>query len=126
MQKDLDPTEPQEQEKLPALPPDYLLSESIQSAMRADEFLWKGSPNPTIMQRAEAWIVGGAFLVIFLMLANELWTRPWSSGSLVALFPCLFSFWVGARIFRNGFRRRVKPLKENPSKREEGPQSLSS
>jgi hypothetical protein len=83
--------------------------DTVRNARSVDAFLWKGSPNPTRVQRVGAWLFGitfiglGACLIAFVVVAR-------SDGEWVAAFV-MTSMSVGAialgiRTFRNGFPRR--------------------
>ncbi len=72
-----------------------------------DQFLWKGSPNPTLVQWIGAWIVGLFFVLAgaaFLVLAV-------SDRSLVMMIIALGLLVVGVRIVTNGLRMRKPKTK---------------
>lgn len=65
-------------------------------------FFWRGSPNPTRVQRIAAWLFGSVLVaqgVVLFQMAREMGDRL--SGAMALLIGG-----VGARIFRNGFPRR--------------------
>ena len=67
-----------------------------------NEFLWKGSPDAPLVQRGAAWIFGIVFIFIgvgFLDVAYE--KDFWVFGVLSIVW-----FFVGVKVFLNGFRRR--------------------
>jgi hypothetical protein len=57
------------------------------NASRVDKFLWKGSPNPTRIQRIGAWIAGITFMglgLAFFFLASMDWRKD-VAGSAIAV-----------------------------------------
>ena len=81
--------------------------DSVVNGRRVDEFLWKGSPNPTVVQRIGACLFGLAYLaagsVMFWAAQEE---RLWLL-IMISVGVILF----GARLFRNGIRV-IKQRKE--------------
>ena len=68
-----------------------------------DAFLWRGSPNPTWVQRVAAWLFGLTFMSIgagFLALA---WHETESAWVPAVLAVGLWA--VGIRTFYNGCRK---------------------
>jgi hypothetical protein len=66
-----------------------------------DEFLWKGAPDAPLVQRIAAWLFGLAFIAVgfgFLDVAYE-------KGFIVFGVLSIVWFFVGVRVFLNGFRR---------------------
>jgi hypothetical protein len=66
-----------------------------------DRFFLKGSPNPTLVQRIAAWVVGVSFFlagVLYLSVAK-------GERSLLCLVVSYGIILLGGLIFRNGFRR---------------------
>jgi hypothetical protein len=88
--------------------------DTVRNGRAVDVFFWRGSPNPTLVQRFAAWMIG-LFLIIqaVFMLSLTVQTRDPSTPRIVEIgLPALFAFAIalfGARIFRNGFRRPTKP-----------------
>jgi len=78
--------------------------DTVRNARALDVFLWKGSPNPPLVQRIAAWMIGLGFMVIGLIFMAAAFTRerdqPWIPGLIAVPFVLL-----GMRIFRNGFPR---------------------
>jgi hypothetical protein len=80
--------------------------DTVRNARGVDVFLWRGSPNPTTLQRIAAWLFGIVFFGQGLLLLG------------MARFDERGNFWVGlasipvlslgVRIFRNGFPRHKK------------------
>lgn len=70
-----------------------------------DEFFWRGSPSPTIIQRVAAWL----FAAVFFGSAFVLAIMAWNIGG-AALFllggMAVLAFALGVRFFRSGFARR--------------------
>lgn len=68
-----------------------------------DLFLWRGSPDPTLVQRVGAWIIG----LFFALCGASIWDSIRDEEPIVAaVVLAATSLLVGAVIFRNGFRRR--------------------
>src|SRR5579862_9565643 len=61
-----------------------------------DEFLWKGSPNPTVIQRIAAWIFGLTFIGMAFALLALAWNL---GGTAIVIFGggALFSLALGVR-----------------------------
>jgi len=77
--------------------------DTVRNARSVDAFLWRGSPNPTMVQRIGAWLFGLTLIgggVLFLDLAR-------TDGALVFLIAALLLL-LGARVCRNGFPRNPK------------------
>jgi hypothetical protein len=68
-----------------------------------DEFLWRGDPDAPLVQRMAAWIFGIFFIVVgglgWLDIAYQ---KHWRAFGLLSIVW----FYVGGRVFLNGFRRR--------------------
>lgn len=72
-----------------------------------DEFLWKGSPNPTPVQRIGAWLFGLVFMAQGVAILILAWHEGASSGGGWALgIVAAAAFAWGAKIFFNGCRTR--------------------
>ena len=88
----------------------------IQNGRSVDAFLWRGSPNPTPVQRIGAWMFGLVFMgfgvEFFLIAVKERVERGFSIDVVFMLFISLSSALLGLRTFRNGFPRRDKPGQE--------------
>ena len=69
-----------------------------------EAFFWKGSPNPTLVQRIAAWLfgvthIGGAIL---------LWILAWQLGGIAWLLlgtPAVAVGALGVKTFSNGFAK---------------------
>ena len=86
--------------------------DTVRNGRAVDVFLWRGSPNPPLVQRIGAWMLGLLFMgfgLAFLYLAREDRHGDGLIFSLVVGLIALASFLVGVRIFRNGFPRHIKP-----------------
>src|SRR5258706_4628449 len=81
--------------------------DTVRNARAVDVFLWMGSPNPPLVQRIAAWMIGLVFMLIGLIFLAAAFTlekdKPWIFG-LIAV-PLVL---LGIRIFRNGFPRNPK------------------
>ena len=84
--------------------------DTLRNSRGVDEYLWKGSPNATRVQRVASWMFGCFFIlagVAFVDVAFE--KQDWPSG----VFSICW-FLVGGKVFLNGFRRsRSKSSSEN-------------
>jgi hypothetical protein len=67
-----------------------------------DEFLWRGSPDATLVQRMAAWIFGLTFIFGGFLWVDVAYERHWR------VFGALSIVWflVGGKVFLNGFRKR--------------------
>jgi hypothetical protein len=75
--------------------------DTIKNSSSVDAFLWKGSPDATLVQRIGAWIFGLAFMIAglaILGITHKELTWPDVLVSLIA-------FLIGGKVFLNGFRR---------------------
>lgn len=85
--------------------------DAVRNGRAVDVFLWKGSPNPPLVQRIGAWMFGLLFIgfgLTFWVIAKE---DRHGDGPIFALILGLFGLavlLVGIRVFRNGFPRRIK------------------
>ena len=81
--------------------------DTARNARSVDAFLWKGSPNPTLVQRTGAWLFGLNFIGLGLAFVGAAFVTdrdyPWIAA-LIGIPVC----YVGVRIFRNGFPRSNK------------------
>lgn len=93
--------------------------DTVRNARPVDIFLWRGSPNPPIVQRIGAWLFGLAFISLSV---NFLWEaaaardqdHDWVGfGVMILLSTGCIS--LGARLFRNGFPRRQNPSSNRPT-----------
>ena len=87
--------------------------DTVRNGRAVDVFLWRGSPNPTVIQRIGAWIFGLQFIAsgLLFMLVLVPKRRNFDSPPGLAIFVIigLFCFYVGGRIIRNGFPRKPSP-----------------
>ena len=67
-----------------------------------DMFLWKGSPNPTRVQRAGAVVFGLFFMIAGITYAS----MAVESRSIPLGIMSLGGLYVGVRMLRNSFPRR--------------------
>src|SRR5258708_4652298 len=82
--------------------------DTVQNGRAVEVFLWKGSPNPTRVQRIAAWLFGLWFIGLGLAcsplaaLARD--EGDWFGfGAMILISP--FGVLVGITTFRNGFPR---------------------
>src|SRR5258708_38257723 len=87
--------------------------DSVRNARSADAFLWRGSPNPRLVQRIAAWMIGLVFIgfgVEFYSFAvRDRVEHGFSAGVVITLGMSLSFVLLGIRTFRNGFPRPAKP-----------------
>jgi hypothetical protein len=76
-----------------------------------DAFFWKGSPDPTIIQRIAAWLFAVVDIFGALMLANLAWRIGGAALVVLGGIAILF-FALGIKTFSNGFAKRKKPAHE--------------
>jgi hypothetical protein len=87
--------------------------DTVRNARAVDVFLWRRSPNPTVVQRIGAWLFGSTWVgggLALGMLASKAYSRDrdlLAFGAIAVI--ALFFFAVGIRIFRNGFPRSTRP-----------------
>ena len=98
--------------------------DTVRNGRAVDVFLWRGSPNPTLVQRIAAWMFGVALIIsglLFLSMLPQTADRdrdgPWIASQpwivwlgygLTLVFAFVFIS-VGARLIRNGFPRPTQP-----------------
>ncbi|HSR08288.1 MAG TPA: hypothetical protein VLM42_14135 [Bryobacteraceae bacterium] len=88
-----------------------LWPDTVRNGRSVDEFLWKGSPRATLIQRMGAWLIGAFFLfvgVVFLGFART--ANSW----ILAIIACVWLL-PGAKIFSNGFRKHLRPADQDVS-----------
>ncbi len=100
-------------ETKPSEPDDVVFPNTVRDGGLAEEFLWKGLPNPSPVQRIAAWlissigIVGGLVFVVqgVYTLRDD---QSWLNFSAPLLIGAVFIF-CGGWVFRLGFpKRRTK------------------
>jgi len=79
--------------------------DTVRNVRNADVFLWRGSPNPKLVQRIGAWLFGSAFIGTGLVIIGTAAGEQDAAGVVVAGLGIVFAL-IGARVFRNGFPRR--------------------
>jgi hypothetical protein len=82
---------------------------TVRNGSLVDAFLWKGSRNPTRVQRVGAWLFGLTFIGLGAEFMTFVGAARSDSGWAVAFISTSISVGliaVGIRIFRNGFPRR--------------------
>jgi hypothetical protein len=82
-----------------------LLPTATHGGRAVDVFFWRGSANPTPVQRAAAWILGLALFAQALVVA----VQARRIGSLPTMLVACGGMMCGAKVFRNGFSRRREP-----------------
>ncbi len=86
--------------------------ETVRNSRSVTAFLWKGSRNPTLVQRIGAWILGLAWISLGLSgfgMAVQMRVDNGFSGTVVIMVAmATLTGFVGIKIFRNGFPRRTE------------------
>ena len=81
--------------------------ETLEAGRSVDEFMWKGDPKATLVQRIGLLIFGALFLFLFVVAVIILATRTWEGllvGLVIGSFSGIFSF----RFLRNAFKRKPR------------------
>jgi hypothetical protein len=90
--------------------------DTVRNGRSVDLFLWKGSPNPWLVQRIAAWMFGLVYicagLEILYQAVRERIESGFSFGVVFLAAMSLAAVLVGIRVFRNGFPRRANPAPE--------------
>jgi hypothetical protein len=77
----------------------------LQNGRSIDDFLWKGSSHPPLVQRLGAWLIGvWSFMVGLFVLAITLQAKLW-----VWTFLGIGCMLLGGRIIFNGFGGHRRP-----------------
>jgi hypothetical protein len=74
----------------------------VRNSRTLDEFFWRGSEHPTVVQRIAGWLVGSCIFscgMVFLIFGLK-------EGSFLEVLFSTGILAFGARIFLSGFRRR--------------------
>jgi hypothetical protein len=79
-----------------------LWPDALINSRGVDEFLWKGSPDAPLVQRVAAWLFGVAFILCGIGWLVAAYKKEWWGICLLSVVW----FFVGVRVFLNGFRRR--------------------
>jgi Flp pilus assembly protein TadB len=84
-----------------------LVPDLIRSGRSVDEFMWKGDPKASPVQRIGLLIFGVMFLVFFALAVLLIVTRKWEGlpvGLVVGVISGIFSF----RFLRNAFKKKPR------------------
>jgi hypothetical protein len=76
--------------------------DALVNSRGVDEFLWKGSPDAPLVQRVAAWLFGIVFILAGVGWLAGAYQKHWWGICLLSIVW----FYVGARVFLNGFRKR--------------------
>jgi hypothetical protein len=83
------------------------------NTVRNDLFLWKGSPDPTLVQRIAAWMLGfvyvGCGVGFFVGAVKDRVKEGFSISVVIEAAFALAIAALGVRTLRNGFPRHTKP-----------------
>ena len=87
--------------------------DTLRGGRSVDAFLWNGSPNPSLVQRIAARVLGFLFVISGLMFLPFVATvrdedGSWIGAWIIVLISASLVL-AGIKIFRNGFPRRNKP-----------------
>ena len=86
--------------------------DTVRNARSVDAFFWRGSPNPPLVQRIGAWLFGLSFIGVglgFCSLAVKASAEDDSAGTWAMILISICCVLLGARTFRNGFPRPIRP-----------------
>ena len=87
-----------------------LWNDTVRNGRGVDAFLWKGSPDATLVQRVGAWLFGLTFLgfgVVFLTIARRLGREEGTLALAITAVVSMGLFLVGGKICLNGFQKVV-------------------
>jgi hypothetical protein len=98
--------------------------DTVRNARSVDLFLWKGSPNPRLVQRIGAWMIGLWLIgigMLFMSLAAHTYVEAIDAVKRSEALPPMIVLVImsapfvfgGARVFRNGFPRTAKPQRDS-------------
>lgn len=96
-------------EELKARQRNLVWPDALINSRSVDQFLWRGAPDAPLVQRVGAWLFGLAFIAVggvFLLVAYK------KHFIVFGIFSIVW-FFVGGRVFLNGFRRRGTKLAKN-------------
>ena len=87
--------------------------DTLRGGRSVDALLWKGSPNPSLVQRIAARVLGFLFVISGLMFLRFVAAvrdedGSWIGAWIIVLISASLVL-AGIKIFRNGFPRRNKP-----------------
>jgi hypothetical protein len=85
--------------------------DTLRASRSVDEFLWKGDPKATPIQRAGLPVFGTFWFFLFAVsvavIVKSAIERDFTTATICALFAVLFGV-VDFRIFRNAFRHKSR------------------
>lgn len=81
-----------------------LWPDALQNSKSVDEFLWKGSAKPPMVQRVGAIVFGLFFLVATLAFSG----MAVESRSVLLTLLALGFLYLGVKVLRNGWPRKSK------------------
>jgi hypothetical protein len=87
-------------DKINASQRNVLWPDTLRNVTAVDKFLWRGSPDAPLVQRVGAWLFG-----LMLITAGFFMLDYFGSARWLLFIPLAFLL-LGAKVFRNGFRRR--------------------
>ena len=89
-------------------------SDTVSNGRSADDFIWNGSPHPTLVQRIAAWMLGSVFmgcgLAFFAGAVKDRINEGFSASVVIEAAFALAIALLGIRLFRNGFPRPTKQV----------------
>ena len=102
-------TKPLDQEQLieeiKARQRNTLWPDSFTNGRAVSTFLWKGSPDATLIQRLGLWIFGILFILFGILAPDGYRNAGPDERSYLSVVAAIIFFSLGARVFLNGFRR---------------------
>jgi hypothetical protein len=89
-------------EEIKATQQNTLWPDTMKNSSSVDEFLWKGSPDAPLVQRIGACIFG----LTFILGGLGWFAAAYEKNDRVFGILSIPWFFIGGKIFLNGFRRR--------------------
>lgn len=76
--------------------------DTVNNSRSVEDFLWKGSPEATLVQRVACWMFGLFFILCGISFLDVAYEKHF------LLFGALSIGWffIGGKVFLNGFRKR--------------------
>jgi hypothetical protein len=81
---------------------------TLEAGRSVDEFLWKGDPKATPVQRVGLGIFAVCFLFLFVITIVLIVVRHDGATTVVGLIMATISGIAGVRLLRNVFRRTAR------------------
>jgi hypothetical protein len=99
------PDQEQMIEEIKARQRNTLWPETFTNGRAVSTFLWRGSPDATLVQRVGLWIFGILFILFGILAIEGYRDAGPDERSYLSVVAAIILFSLGARVFLNGFRR---------------------